>query len=150
MLEAIVGVLSYGVRSLRDRARAITGCPHPHAAHAEGKSICPDCGESVIRRWVALRCSHCQTRRASRMLFNVVTPVQAHCTRCGCADTTVETFDSPPYYLLQFAVLATLSEADALRQVHRAERTRAWVSPNEAAAGQAATRRLCLPLARHS
>ncbi|MBK8189159.1 MAG: hypothetical protein IPK79_01765 [Vampirovibrionales bacterium] len=142
MLDAIIGVLSHSIAQLRDQTRAFIGCPHPRASHAEGKCICPDCGDTVIRQWVTLRCSQCNVRRPSKAVFNTVLPAQAHCTRCGCADTTMEELDNPPFYMMQYAVLLTFRETDYLRRARRLDSARAWVSPPVVHADAAPPKRL--------
>ncbi len=89
---------------------AVFSCNHANAPFTEGKSICPDCGRTVILQWAVLRCEFCQTKRASRFIFRTVFPLENYCTACGQNETRLDYLENPAYYHLHKAILVVQDE----------------------------------------
>ena len=129
-MEALVRILFWACRI----GQSIFTCNHARVSLAEGKSICPDCGQGVIVRWAVLRCRECNVRRAGRYLFRSLMPVDNYCTHCGEHETNVEYLESPEYYvLMNKAILVVQSEADYLQSMKDTllARTRVWFEAAE-------------------
>lgn len=58
-------------------------CRHHNAVFSEGKVVCPDCGQALIRNWVMLRCADCDGLRRPVYWFDSVLPGERHCPHCG-------------------------------------------------------------------
>lgn len=107
-------------------------CRHHRAAFTEGKVGCPDCGASLVRRWVVLRCAHCHRLRKPVYWFDSVIPGDRHCTHCSAQTFYEQAIESPlqPNHL-PWAILTRQSEAEARSANHRSHFTRVWVEAQQ-------------------
>lgn len=120
--------------------QALFPCNHRKARIAEGKTYCPDCGQGILGRWIALHCIECGQRRPTRYLFRQVVPAESCCTHCGERKFRSRYLQDPEFFQLRHALLSFEAEPnesaflyqarvfvlDALKQPVGALKSRYW------------------------
>jgi hypothetical protein len=109
-------------------------CRHHKSAFSEGKVVCPDCGQSLIRRWVMLRCACCHRLRKPVYWFDAVIPGERHCTQCGTQAFYQQAVPSPlaPHHL-PWAILTRQTEPAYNPAYTKTTLKRVWIETQQEA-----------------